>query len=103
MRTPLIEGFPENNPILHGIASIIAGSDAENVIETRDRMTPTLEDYIQNGIEAISWMSATMERNLLEKQIRKMAERCGQSDVEERIIRARTRSNIRQQGARHGQ
>ena len=48
-------GYPQTNPILAGLAMVMAGGDVEEAMWQRDAMLPTPSDFMSAAWEALSW------------------------------------------------
>lgn len=54
----LLPGYPQDNPILRGIAAIVAGADPEAAIAARDMALTCASDFALAAMEAVSWLPA---------------------------------------------
>lgn len=55
--TPLLPGYPVNNPVLTGLARVLAGDDVDEALFERDQALPTPEAFCSAAWDALSWMA----------------------------------------------
>lgn len=80
----LLPGYPQDNPILKGVASIVAGEDPELALAARDRALSTPYQFAEAALSAACWIPAG--HPLLEDLADQATEAFTRSSSDERAV-----------------